>query len=72
MRHPATMRPGTKASRVVELIARPGGASIDELVGATGWLPHTTRAALTGLRKRGLVIARRRTEEGASVYVLVA
>jgi len=32
-------------------------ATIAELVDATGWLPHTTRAALTGLRKRGWDIA---------------
>jgi hypothetical protein len=29
------------------------GATIDDLTGATNWLPHTARAALTGLRKRG-------------------
>jgi hypothetical protein len=26
------------------------------MVAATGWLPHTTRAALTGLRKKGYAI----------------
>jgi hypothetical protein len=35
---------------------------------ATGWLPHTTRAALTGLRKRGYVIARERIDGGDFVY----
>ena len=34
---------------------------------ATGWLPHTTRAALTGLRKRGYAIERS-AGEGGSVY----
>jgi hypothetical protein len=34
-----------------------------------GWLPHTTRAALTGLRKRGYTIAIDRTDKpGGSVY----
>jgi hypothetical protein len=28
------------------------GATVDDMVGATGWLPHTTRAALTGLRRK--------------------
>ena len=32
---------------------RKTGATLDDLVEATGWLPHTTRAALTGLRKKG-------------------
>ena len=35
----------------------PTDATIDEIVAATGWLPHTARAALTGLRKRGYAIA---------------
>jgi hypothetical protein len=37
---------------------------LGELVEATGWLPHTTRAALTGLRKKGLTLdrAKRPTE----------
>ena len=34
------------------------GATLAELVEATGWLPHTTRAALTGFRKKGHVIER--------------
>ena len=46
-------RGGTKLAEVVELLQRDRGATIDELIDATGWLPHTTRAALTGLRKRG-------------------
>jgi hypothetical protein len=49
----------------------PEGATIDALVKATGWLPHTTRAALTGLRKRGYAIGLSRTQEdGSSVYRL--
>ncbi len=34
---------------------------------ATGWLPHTTRAALTGLRKRGYAV-NREVADGGSVY----
>jgi pyruvate/2-oxoglutarate dehydrogenase complex dihydrolipoamide acyltransferase (E2) component len=45
--------PGSKIATVVALLAREQGATLDELVEATGWLPHTTRAALTGLRKKG-------------------
>jgi hypothetical protein len=41
------------------------------LVAATGWLPHTTRAALTGLRKRGYAIERERSEKGGSLYQIV-
>ena len=43
----------SKISTVLELLRRKQGATLAELVDATGWLPHTTRAALTGLRKKG-------------------
>ena len=49
-------RSDTKQARVLELLRREQGASVDELVQATGWLPHTTRAALTGIRKRGIAL----------------
>lgn len=42
-----------KTSLVVSLLEREDGASITDLTDATGWLAHTTRAALTGLRKKG-------------------
>jgi hypothetical protein len=38
---------------------------------ATGWLPHTSRAALTGLRKRGYSVVRERIEGHDSVYRIV-
>ncbi len=42
-----------KSDLVVTLLKRDGGTTLDEMVAATGWLPHTTRAALTGLKKKG-------------------
>ena len=48
----------TKAAQVVALLSRPDGATLPELIQATAWLPHTTRAALTGLRKKGRLIKR--------------
>jgi hypothetical protein len=48
----------TKTNAVLGLLRRSEGATLNELVAATGWLPHTTRAALTGLRKKGHAIAR--------------
>jgi hypothetical protein len=38
---------------VIALLQRPEGATLAGIVEATGWLPHTTRAALTGLKKKG-------------------
>lgn len=49
---------GSKSEQVLEMLRRPGGATMVEMVAATGWLPHSTRAALTGLRKKGHPIAR--------------
>ncbi len=65
----APPRQGTKIARVVELLQRDKGARLDELIAATGWLPHTARAALTGLRHRGYEVRLERGENGrAPVY----
>jgi hypothetical protein len=53
---------------VIEQLQRADGAAIVDLTYATGWLPHTTRAALTGLRKRGYAVIRERIGAGDSVY----
>lgn len=45
-------RAASKISAVLSLLQREEGATLEEMVAATGWLPHTTRAALTGLRKK--------------------
>jgi hypothetical protein len=48
----------TKTAAVLALLGQAEGATVAELIAATGWLPHTTRAALTGLRKKGHAITR--------------
>lgn len=45
-----------KIDTVVALLRREQGATLAELTEATGWLAHTARAALTGLRKKGHVL----------------
>jgi hypothetical protein len=66
-------RQGTKIARVVELLQRDQGVRLDELIAATGWLPHTARAALTGLRHRGYDVRLERGETArASVYRALA
>ena len=64
----AAPRDGSKLALVIELLRRADGAIIVDLTQATGWLPHTTRAALTGLRKRGYAVIRERIGAGDSVY----
>jgi Protein of unknown function (DUF3489) len=69
--HPARVaapRDGSKLAQVIELLRRADGATIIDLTHATGWLPHTTRAALTGLRKRGYAVIRERIGAGDSIY----
>jgi Protein of unknown function (DUF3489) len=66
----APPREGSKLASLIALLRRSEGATIDVLTKATGWLPHTTRAAITGVRKRGYSVALDRVGEGASVYRL--
>lgn len=63
-------REGSKLALVMSLLRRSDGATILTLTKATGWLPHTTRAALTGVRKRGYAVVLERGDEGDSVYRL--
>lgn len=44
---------GTRAAQLVAMLSRKSGATLDNIVNATNWKPHTARAALTGLKKRG-------------------
>ena len=62
-------RRGSKLADVLAMLGRKDGATIEELILATDWLAHTTRAALTGLRKRGFQIERRRDEKVTRYWV---
>lgn len=66
----AAPRSGTKAELVLALLGRSKGATLHELVDATGWLPHTTRAALTGVRKKGHVVEK--TKRGDATCYRIA
>ena len=68
----AAPRDGSKLARVIELLQRSDGATIPNLTEATGWLRHTTRAALTGLRQRGYAVIRERIGAGDSIYRISA
>ncbi len=50
--------PTSKIDQVLALLDGEQGATLTEITELTGWLPHTARAALTGLRKKGHVITR--------------
>lgn len=55
--------PASKTATVLALLRRDEGATLEEMTAATGWLPHTTRAVLTGLRKKGHVVERGKRDE---------
>lgn len=61
----------TKTATVITLLQRDGGATLGDLVAATGWLPHTTRAALTGLRKKGHSISKTKPD-GVTTYSIAS
>nr|MDT0251911.1 DUF3489 domain-containing protein [Endozoicomonas sp.] len=74
---PATkgkIRTGTKLHAVIELLARPEGAAIEEIMDKTGWQKHTVRGTLAGaLKKRlGLTIESKKTEDQDRIYRITA
>jgi predicted transcriptional regulator len=62
------VRPGTKKAKLVDLVSRPRGGSIDELADMLNWKPHTIRAALTGLRKKGYAVSLSKGDDGRRAY----
>ena len=65
---PATPRE-TKIGKVLAMLQREVGATLEEMVTATGWLPHTTRAALAGLKKKGHTIERDKRDDVTSYRI---
>lgn len=65
-------RGGGKMDAILALLTRPEGARLGELEKATGWQPHSVRAALTGLRKRGVEVTRERKDEVTTYRATVA
>ena len=66
------IREGTKQALVIEMLRRPEGATIAEIVEATSWASHTTRGFLAGAlkKKRGLTVVSEKEESRGRVYRL--
>ena len=64
----AQPRAGSKLALVIAMLSNEAGASLKSLAEMAGWLPHTTRATLTGLRKRGFLIERVKDDDLGTVY----
>ena len=67
----ATTQPGAKQALLIEMLQAKRGANMDAIVKATGWLPHTGRAMISGLRKAGFKIGVARAEDQKTVYRIV-
>ena len=67
----ATQKPPrqTKAALLRARLSDSGGVSLAALIEATGWQAHTLRAAMSGLRKEGLTLTRRRDGED-TIYAI--
>jgi hypothetical protein len=64
-------KPATKLELMTARLRRPDGATIDELMKATGWQSHSVRGAIAGtLKKRGLMVTSTKVD-GQRRYHLV-
>ena len=70
---PAAIRAGTKQAQIIALLQRPEGASIAEIVAATGWQAHSARGMISGAlkKKMGLPINAEKVEGRGTVYRIV-
>lgn len=67
---PVQRRKGTKQETLIEMLRAEGGATIDEIVEATGWQSHTVRGAMSGALKKklGLTITSEKIEGRGRAY----
>jgi Protein of unknown function (DUF3489) len=64
------VRPGTKLALLIEMLDRDSGATIAEIVDATGWQQHSVRGAISGTikKKLGLTVSSDVEENRGRVY----
>ena len=67
-------REGTKAAQVLDLLKRPNGTTLAELMNATGWQTHSVRGFLSGAvgKKLGLTVVSTKGENGERSYSVKA
>ena len=71
---PAAPRGGSKTDKILDLLKRPGGVSLTELVKVTGWRPNSVRGFLSGSigKKMGTPVESFKSAEGNRSYRLSA
>ncbi len=70
---PPAVRPGTKQALLIDLLKRKKGATIEEIVEATGWQAHSVRGAISGALKKklGLAVTSEKVQARGRVYRIV-
>ena len=65
-----TAREGSKKAIVLGLLRRPEGATLDDIMSATGWLAHSVRGFISGAitKKMGLNVTSAKRADGQRVY----
>ncbi len=63
-------RPATKTAAILEMLRRPEGATLPEMMDAMGWQAHSVRGFLSNLRRRGQSIDSRKRDSGQRAYFL--
>ena len=67
---PSAARDGSKKATVLGLLQRKGGATLAQIMKATGWQAHSVRGFISGAlgKKMGLTVDSVRREDGERVY----
>ena len=65
-------RAGTKQAKLVAMLSRQSGVTLAKASEALTWQPHTTRATITGLKKRGYKIDRKDRDGKDSIYLIAS
>jgi hypothetical protein len=67
-----TLREGTKQATLIAMLRAPDGATIEEIMAATGWQSHTVRGAMAGALKKklGLEVMSEKVEGRGRVYAI--
>lgn len=58
----------SKSASIAKLLTRRRGATMDEMIAATTWQAHSVRAFLSGLRKKGNLLAKEQRKSGQLAY----
>jgi hypothetical protein len=66
-------RENSKQAGVIEMLKRPEGATIQQLMDSTGWMAHTIRGTFAGALKKklGLNLTSDKTQDGERIYRII-